>query len=51
MRDGKLSFLGGKPELIQKGHFDDVDLAAIIHTHRSPELKKAAVVKSCTAVL
>ncbi|UCD80897.1 MAG: M20/M25/M40 family metallo-hydrolase, partial [Desulfobacterales bacterium] len=47
VREGKLSFLGGKPELIQKGHFDDVDLAAIIHTHRSPELKKAAVVKSC----
>jgi len=37
--------------LIQKGHFDDVDLAAIIHTHRSPELKKAAVVKSCNGCI
>ena len=51
MREGKLSFLGGKPELIQKGHFDDVDLAAIIHTHRSPELKKAAVIKSCNGCI
>ena len=40
LQEGKLSFLGGKPELIQKGHFDDVDLAAMIHTHGSPELKK-----------
>ena len=41
-REGKLSFLGGKPELIQKGHFDEVDLAAMVHTHGSAELKKAA---------
>jgi metal-dependent amidase/aminoacylase/carboxypeptidase family protein len=51
MRDGKLSFLGGKPELIQKGHFDDIDLAAMIHTHRSPEMRKAAVIKSCNGCI
>jgi metal-dependent amidase/aminoacylase/carboxypeptidase family protein len=51
LREGKLSFLGGKPELIQKGHFDDIDLAAMIHTHRSPELKKASVVKSCNGCI
>jgi amidohydrolase len=51
LRAGKLSFLGGKPELIQKGHFDDVDLAAMIHTHGSPELKKAAVMKSCNGCI
>jgi amidohydrolase len=51
LREGKLSFLGGKPELIQKGYFDDVDLAAMIHTHVSPELKKAAVVKSCNGCI
>ncbi|CAB1058753.1 N-acyl-L-amino acid amidohydrolase (EC [Olavius sp. associated proteobacterium Delta 1] len=50
-REGKLSFLGGKPELIQKGHFNDVDLAAMIHTHGSPELKKAAVLKSCNGCI
>ena len=50
-KEGKLSFLGGKPELIQTGHFDDIDLAAMIHTHGSPELKKAAVVKSCNGCI
>ena len=50
-KEGKLNFLGGKPELIQKGHFDDVDLAAMIHTHGSPELKKAAVLKSCNGCI
>ncbi len=50
-REGKLSFLGGKPELIQQGHFDDVDLAAMIHTHVSPELKKAAVIESCNGCI
>jgi len=50
-REGKLSFLGGKPELIQKGHFDDVDLVAMIHTHGSPEMKKAAVVESCNGCI
>ncbi len=51
LREGKLSFLGGKPELIQKGHFDDVDLAAMIHTHRSPEMKKTSVVESCNGCI
>ena len=51
LKAGKLSFLGGKPELIQKGHFDDVDLAAMIHTHGSPELKKAAVMTSCNGCI
>ncbi len=45
-REGKLSFLGGKPELIHNGHFDDVDLAIMIHTHGNPEMKKAAVAES-----
>ena len=51
LREGKLSFLGGKPELIQKGHFDDVDLAAMIHTHRSAEQKKASVIESCNGCI
>ena len=51
LREGKLNFLGGKPELIQKGHFDDIDLAAMIHTHRSPEMKKASVVESCNGCI
>src|SRR5256712_4874123 len=31
-RAGKLEFLGGKPELLRLGHFEDQDLAMIIHT-------------------
>lgn len=30
--EGKLEFLGGKPELIRRGHFDDIDLSMMIHT-------------------
>jgi amidohydrolase len=32
VRAGKLELLGGKCELIKDGHFDDVDLAMMIHT-------------------
>ena len=42
-RAGKLEFLGGKPELMRLGHFDDVDLAMMIHTTPQPEMKKAGV--------
>jgi len=31
-REDKLSYLGGKPELIKLGHFDDVDMAIMTHT-------------------
>jgi amidohydrolase len=43
VRAGRLEFLGGKPELLRLGHFDDVDLAMMIHTTARPEEKKAAV--------
>ncbi len=36
-RDGKIEFLGGKPELIKLGEFDDVNLAMMIHTTSSTE--------------
>jgi amidohydrolase len=42
-RAGKLEFLGGKPELLRLGHFDDVDLAMMIHTTSRPEEGKAGV--------
>src|SRR5499433_1235405 len=42
-RAGALEFLGGKPELLRLGHFDDVDLAMMIHTTPQPEMKKAGV--------
>ena len=31
-QEGKIEFLGGKPELIKLGEFDDVDLAMMVHT-------------------
>jgi amidohydrolase len=43
VRAGKLEFLGGKPELLRLGHFDDVDLAMMIHTTPRPEEGKVAV--------
>ena len=42
-RAGRLEFLGGKPELLRLGHFDDVDLSMIIHTTSRPEDGKAGV--------
>ena len=40
VRQGKIGFLGGKPELIRLGHFDDVDMAMMIHTHSRTDLSK-----------
>ena len=45
-RAGRLEFLGGKPELLRLGHFDDVDLAMMIHTTSRPEDGKAGVPES-----
>jgi metal-dependent amidase/aminoacylase/carboxypeptidase family protein len=42
-REGKLEFLGGKPELLRLGHFDDVQLAMMIHTTSRSEDGKAGV--------
>jgi amidohydrolase len=42
-RAGKLEFLGGKPELLRLGHFDDVALSMMIHTTSRPEDGKAGV--------
>ena len=43
---GKLEFLGGKPELIARGEFDDVDLAMMIHTHAEPDANGMAAVNT-----
>ena len=44
VQDGELEFLGGKPELIARGEFDDVDLAMMIHTHSRPDENGMAAV-------
>ena len=46
VRAGKLEFLGGKPELIRHGHFDDVDMALLIHTTSRTEDSIAGVAAS-----
>ena len=38
-RQGKLEFLGGKPELVRLGEFDDIDLAMMCHTTSNPDEK------------
>src|SRR5499425_3033856 len=45
-RAGKLEFLGGHRDLLRLGHFDDVDLAMMIHTTSQPEMRKAGVAAS-----
>jgi amidohydrolase len=45
-RAGRIEFLGGKPELLRLGHFDDVDLAMMIHTTSQPDMRKAGVAAS-----
>ena len=41
--EGRLEFLGGKCELIRLGHFDDVDLAMMIHTSARAEDGRASL--------
>lgn len=48
---GKLSYLGGKPELIKLGEFDDVDIAMLTHTSSHPEAKKLARVASSNGIV
>jgi amidohydrolase len=41
--EGKLEFLGGKPELLRLGHLDDVDMAMMIHATPRTEEGKLAI--------
>jgi len=43
VRQGKTTFLAGKPELVQLGHFDDVDMALMIHTSNANAQTEGAV--------
>ena len=42
-REGKLEFLGGKPEFIRLGALDDVDLAMMTHTSSNRDEGKIAI--------
>jgi len=39
-KQGKIQYLGGKPELIRLGEFDDIDMAMMTHTANLPKGKK-----------
>jgi amidohydrolase len=41
--EGKLEFLGGKPEMLRLGHLDDVDMAMMIHATPRTEEGKLAI--------
>jgi amidohydrolase len=43
MRQGKIEFLGGKAELIKLGHFDDVDMAMMVHVTANPSDKRVGL--------
>jgi amidohydrolase len=42
-RQGKIEFLGGKAELIKLGHFDDVDMAMMVHVSANPDDKRVGL--------
>ena len=42
-RQGKIEFLGGKPELVKLGEFDDVDMAMMVHTTSNPQEKQLCI--------
>ena len=42
-RQGKIEFLGGKPELVRLGEFDDVDLTMMLHTTSNPGEKQLCI--------
>ncbi len=42
-RAGRIEFLGGKPELLRLGVFDDVDMAMLIHASSTPEDRRLSI--------
>lgn len=42
-KQGKLHYLGGKPELVKTGAMDDVDIVMLTHTSSNPEDKKLSI--------
>ena len=42
-RAGQIEFLGGKPEFIRLGEFDDVHLAMMVHTTSTPAEKQLCI--------
>ncbi|MGH7091905.1 MAG: amidohydrolase, partial [Stellaceae bacterium] len=43
-RAGEIEFLLGKPELVAKGHFDDIDMAMMIHVGSHDQMDKRSFI-------
>lgn len=43
-RRGEIEFLLGKPELVAKGHFDDIDMAMMIHAGSHDQMRKRSFI-------
>ena len=50
-RQGKIAYLGGKPEFVRLGELDDVDIAMMTHLSPSPEAKCLATVDSMNGLV
>lgn len=50
-KDGKISFLGGKQELIHIGAFDDVDMAMMVHCQPNTPERKAWLMGGSTGFI
>jgi len=42
-REGRIKYLGGKPEFLRRGCFDGVDIALMVHTSDETEIEAGAV--------
>src|SRR6059058_3663702 len=43
-QNGEIEFLLGKPELVAKGHFDDIDMAMMIHVGSHDQMSKRSFI-------
>ena len=43
-KKGEIEFLLGKPELVAKGHFDDIDMAMMIHAGSHDQMQKRSFI-------
>jgi amidohydrolase len=43
-KNGEIEFLLGKPELVAKGHFDDIDMAMMIHAGSHDQMTKRSFI-------
>lgn len=48
IEEGKIKYIGGKPELISRGEFDDVDMALQIHLTSVPNERKDGFIEIST---